>query len=82
MNTPVILLVVLVTTLVQIQCNETCTEWYTITPVPTPHDIVMVFKEFPVEHAWLTEYDENIYLHHSPYNGGTPVCVLYIRIHT
>ena len=40
MNTPLILLVVLVTTLVQTlsQCNETCTEWYTIIPGPTPHD--------------------------------------------
>ena len=41
MNTSVILLrlVVLVVTLVQVQCNdETCTEWYTIIPGPTPRD--------------------------------------------
>ena len=39
MNTPVVLLVVLVTTLVQVQCNnETCTERYTIIPGPTPRD--------------------------------------------
>ena len=39
MNTLVILLVVLVTTLVQVQCNnDTCTEQYTIIPGPTPRD--------------------------------------------
>ena len=41
MNTQFILLqvVVLVTNLVQVQCNnETCTERYTIIPGPTPHD--------------------------------------------
>ena len=39
MNTPVILLVVLATTLVQVQCNNvTCTERYTIIPGPTPRD--------------------------------------------
>ena len=39
MNTSFILLVVLVTTIVQVQCNnETCTERYTIIPGPTPRD--------------------------------------------
>ena len=39
MNTRVIPLVVFVTTIVQVQCNnETCTERYTIIPGPTPHD--------------------------------------------
>ena len=40
MNTPIILilLVVFVTTLKQVQCNETCTERYTIIPGPTPRD--------------------------------------------
>ena len=39
MNTSIILLVmVLVTTLVQVKCNETCTEQYTIIPGPTPRD--------------------------------------------
>ena len=41
MNTPVtlfLLIVVFVTTLVRIKCNETCTEQYTIIPGPTPRD--------------------------------------------
>ena len=41
MNTPVtliLLVVVFVTTLKQVQCNETCTERYTIIPGPTPRD--------------------------------------------
>ena len=40
MNVLVILLqvVVLVTTLVHVQCNKTCTEQYTIIPGPTPRD--------------------------------------------
>ena len=39
MNTPVVLLIVLATTLVQVQCNnETCTERYTIIPGPVPRD--------------------------------------------
>ena len=40
MNTSVILLLVavFVTTLKQVQCNETCTEQYTIIPGPTPRD--------------------------------------------
>ena len=41
MNTSVILLllvVVFVTTLNQVQCNETCNEQYTIIPGPTPRD--------------------------------------------
>ena len=33
-----LLVVVLVTTVVQVQCNETCTEQYTIIPGPTPRD--------------------------------------------
>ena len=38
--TQVILLVVLVTTvtLLQTQCNDTCTDRYTIIPVPIPRD--------------------------------------------
>ena len=38
MNTPAILLVVLATTLNQVQCNETCNERYTTIPGPTPRD--------------------------------------------
>ena len=38
MNTPAIVLVVLVTTIVQVECNETCTEQYTFIPGPTPRD--------------------------------------------
>ena len=41
MNTPVILILlvlVLATTPKQVQCNETCTEQYTIIPGPTPRD--------------------------------------------
>ena len=33
-----LLVVVLVTTVVQVECNETCTERYTIIPGPTPRD--------------------------------------------
>ena len=41
MNIPatlILLVVVFVTTLVHIKCNETCTEQYTIIPGPTPRD--------------------------------------------
>ena len=40
MNTPAILLLVvmLVTTVVQVECDETCTEQYTIIPGPTPRN--------------------------------------------
>ena len=41
MNTPAILLlivIVFVITVVQVECNETCTEQYTIIPGPTPRD--------------------------------------------
>ena len=40
MNTPAILLllVMLVTTVVQVECDETCTEQYTTIPGPTPRD--------------------------------------------